>query len=136
MLRALEDSGLDLEDWLELLGEMPDPGISGARPRRREAYARYARVGAENGRLAGEVIVFTGFLSVHRGEAASLAAAAGCAVADSVTKKTTILVVGDQDLRLTKGQEKSGKHRRAEELMSQGGALRIVRESDFRMMIE
>ena len=99
-------------------------------------YARYSRVGAENGRLAGEVIVFTGFLSVHRGEAASLAAAAGCAVADSVTKKTTILIVGDQDLRLTKGQEKSAKHRRAEELIAQGGALRIVRESDFRIMIE
>src|SRR4051794_6124806 len=107
MLRALEDSGLDLEDWLELLGETPDPGVSDARPRRTEAYARYARVGAENGRLAGEVIVFTGFLSVHREEAASLAAAAGCAVADSITKKTTILVVCDQDLRLTKGQEKS-----------------------------
>src|SRR5258708_6137143 len=47
MLRALEDSGLELEDWLELLGQTPDPGVSGARPRRREAYARYSRVGAE-----------------------------------------------------------------------------------------
>lgn len=140
MLQALEDSGLDLEDWLMILGDTPDHAVRASRPplspRRSEAFARYARVGAENGRLAGEVIAFTGYLSMHRGEAASLAAAAGCTVADSVTRQTTILVVGDQDLRLTRGQEKSTKHRKAEGLIAQGGLLRIVRESDFRIMIE
>jgi DNA polymerase III subunit epsilon len=135
MVRAMEDSGLDLEDWLDLLGETSDPDVRQIRSRRKEAFVRYARVGSENSRLAGEVIVFTGFLSMHRGEAASLAAAAGCTVADSVTKKTTILVVGDQDLRLTNGQEKSSKHRRAEQLIGKGSSVRIVRESDFMLMV-
>lgn len=122
--------------WLDLLGETPDPDVRGTRSRRTEAFARYARVGAENGRLAGEVIAFTGFLSMHRRDAASLAAAVGRTVTDSVTKKMTILVVGDQDLRLTNNQEKSAKHRRAaEELIAQGGSVRIVRESDFLLMV-
>jgi len=54
---------------------------------------------------------------------------------DGVTKKTTILVVGDQDLRLTRGQAKSSKHRKAEALIASGGAIRIVGESDFMLMV-
>ena len=54
--------------------------------------------------------------------------------ADSVTKKTTILVVGDQDLRLTKGQEKSSKHRKCEQLIAAGQTIKIVRETDFTSM--
>jgi DNA polymerase-3 subunit epsilon len=50
---------------------------------------------------------------------------------DGITKKTTILVVGDQDLRFTRGHEKSSKHRKAEALITSGAAIRIVGESDF-----
>ncbi|MGF6312038.1 MULTISPECIES: hypothetical protein [unclassified Bradyrhizobium] len=69
-------------------------------------------------------------------QAAQMAAVAGCKVADSVSKNITILVVGDQDLRLAKGQEKSSKHRKAEAMIADGVAIRIVRESDFLMMVE
>ena len=62
-------------------------------------------------------------------------ALAGCDVADSVTKKTTILVVGDQDLRYTRGQEKSTKHRKAEHMIAKGAPIRIVGESDFLLMV-
>jgi DNA polymerase-3 subunit epsilon len=87
------------------------------------------------GPLVGETVVFTGALQIPRGEAASQAADAGCDVADSVTKKTTILVVGDQDLRLTRGQEKSSKHRKAEKMISEGSQMRIIGESDFMLLI-
>ena len=66
------------------------------------------------------MLVFTGALSIPRHEAADAAAAAGCRVDDSVTKHTTLLVVGDQDLRVLNGHEKSSKHRKAEMLIAKG----------------
>ena len=66
--------------------------------------------------------------------AASQASVAGADVADSVSKRTTILVVGDQDIRFTKGEKKSTKHRRAEELIARGCSIKIIGESDFMLM--
>ena len=93
------------------------------------------RAGNLDGPLAGEVVVFTGALSIPRREAADLAAAAGCDVAGSVGKAVTLLVVGDQDVRKLGGHEKSSKHRKAESLIQRGQALRILRESDFRALV-
>ncbi|MEA2880611.1 MAG: polymerase subunit epsilon [Hyphomicrobiales bacterium] len=91
--------------------------------------------GEEGGPLAGEVIVFTGRLAMPRRETALLAARAGIDVADSVTNDTTLLVVGDQDLRRLDGHDKSTKHRKAEQLMGQGATLRILGESDFNLLL-
>ena len=135
LLRAIADSGETLQHWVDEIGY---ESTETASPRRlKPSFAtRVARAGVGSGPLFGETIVFTGRLQIPRGEAATSAAQAGCNVADSVTRKTTILVVGDQDLRLTKGQEKSSKHRKAEELIGSGvAAIRIVRESDFLQMV-
>ena len=64
--------------------------------------------------------------------AAVLAAAIGCRVGSGVTKKTTMLVVGDQGLKRLAGHDKSTNHRKAEELIEQGIPIRILKESDFR----
>ena len=53
-----------------------------------------------NGALAGTRIVFTGELSIPRGVAEAKAAALGCQSSSSVSRKTGILVVGEQDLSL------------------------------------
>jgi len=66
-----------------------------------------------------------------RAEAADAASAAGCEVDSGVTSRTTLLVVGDQDIRRLAGHEKSSKHRKAEELISEGQKIRIIGESDF-----
>ncbi|MCA1510222.1 exonuclease domain-containing protein [Bradyrhizobium sp. NBAIM01] len=124
MLRAMQDTGLNLVQWIERV-ERPIE----------DDQQKIARPGSGSGPLAGEIIVFTGKLDVKREEAARLAAEAGCEVTESVSQRVTILVVGDQDLRLTKGQEKSTKHRKAEELISQGASLRIVGEADFMRMV-
>jgi DNA polymerase-3 subunit epsilon len=58
-----------------------------------------------------------------RAKAAQEATLAGCDVADSLTKKTTILIVGDQGMRLTRGQEKSSKHRKAETMIANGAFI-------------
>lgn len=91
--------------------------------------------GAPDGPLAGQTAVFTGALSISRTEAATLASGAGMTVTANVTKKTTVLIVGDQDLTLLAGHEKSSKHRRAEELAASGQPIKIIGESEFRSLI-
>lgn len=120
LLRAISETGLGLEEWLVRV-ELPIG----------EADYGHRRDGNPEGELFGEVLVFTGSLSVPRHEAADLAAAAGCRVNDSVTKHTTMLVVGDQDLRMLAGHEKSSKHMKAEQLIAKGQQIRILGESDF-----
>ncbi len=81
-------------------------------------------------------MVFTGELSIPRDEAADAASAAGCKVATSVTKHTTLLVVGDQDVRKLAGYETSSKYRKAEELIGHGQNIRIISEADFQRIVE
>ena len=76
---------------------------------------RLTREGNAEGPLFGEVVVFTGALSMPRRKAADAAADAGCEVAGGVTKKTTLLIVGDQDVTKLAGHSKSSKHRKAED---------------------
>lgn len=91
--------------------------------------------GSPEGPLSGENMVFTGSLFLTRAEAAKLAAEMGCNVSNSVTKKTTILIVGSQDNFKLNGYKKSSKHRKAEELLLKGVDLKIMSEDDFRNLI-
>jgi DNA polymerase-3 subunit epsilon len=77
------------------------------------------------------MIVFTGALQLARREAADMAAAAGGDVLPGVTKHTTMLVVGDQDISKLNGHDKSSKHMKAEKLITSGQQIRIIGESDF-----
>lgn len=125
LVRAIKESGMALDDLL-----------AGSLHGLKAESAKITRQGNLDGKLIGEVAVFTGALSMPRKEAADLAALAGCEVEASVTKQTTLLIVGDQDVtRLSPGQEKSSKHLKAEALIAKGQALRVLRESDFRALI-
>jgi DNA polymerase III subunit epsilon len=121
LLRAIEETGFDLAHWIERCRKGVGPA-SGA-PIRRE--------GDGDGPLVGESIVFTGALQMPRREAADFAHGSGAAVEPGVTKHTTMLVVGDQDIDKLAGHEKSSKHRRAEQLIAKGQPIRIVGEADF-----
>ena len=122
LLRAMLDTGLDLEGWLARVRQGIDP-------------SKGKREGNPDGPLAGEVVAFTGALSMPRREAADMAAEAGCDVGPGVTKKTTLVVVGQQDVRKLHGHEKSSKHRKADKLISEGLPIRIVGEDDFRRLV-
>lgn len=122
LLAATRKTGLSVEDWLQRVERPIHPQAD------RESCARE---GTPDGELFGEVMVFTGALIMPRREAADLAAAAGSRVDDNVTKRTTILVVGDQDVSKLAGHDKSSKHRKAEDLILRGHAVRILRETDF-----
>jgi DNA polymerase-3 subunit epsilon len=128
LLAALRESQLDLEQWRRRVNQPIDPEHS-------SSDAAIQREGNPEGDLYGEVLVFTGTLEVPRNEAADLAASVGCQVAQGVTKKTTILVVGDQDVTKLAGHDKSSKHRKAEQLVAEGHRIRIIRESDFKAFV-
>jgi DNA polymerase-3 subunit epsilon len=124
LLHALMVSGKSIQDWLTLAYRKPSDN------------QKFAQAGNVEGPLYGETIVFTGSLSLTRFEAAKTAADAGCNVADGVNKHTTLLVVGNQDIRRLAGSEKSAKHRKAEELIQQGKSIRIICEKDFLKLIK
>jgi|SRR5690554_4411567 len=127
-LAAIKHSGISIDDWVTQAS------------RRTSSYKRQYNPEAKpdanpDGSLFGEVIAFTGALEIPRKEAAAMAAELGCTVGSSVTKKTTLLVVGDQDLARLAGKEKSAKHLKAEELITSGQAIRILKESDFAQLL-
>lgn len=93
------------------------------------------RDGDPEGPLFGEVLVFTGSLSLPRRTAADMAAKVGCQVAPSVTTSTSILVVGNQDIKKLSGKDKSSKHLKAEELIKKGVRIQIIKEDDFIKMV-
>ena len=126
LVRAMRDTGLGVQDWLKRVREPIDPSISRSGN----------RAGNPDGPLVGEVVVFTGALSMPRGTAANLAASAGCDVATSVRRQPTVVVVGDSDLRRLAGNEKSAKLRKAETLISKGQAIRILGESGFCALVD
>ncbi len=117
--KAMEQSGLDIVGWLKRAAQP----IGGSAP--------ITRDGDPEGPLHGETVVFTGKLCVPRREAAEVAARLGCSVANSVTKKTTILVVGDQDARRLNGSEKSSKHQKTEAMIAAGARIRVIDETGF-----
>ena len=128
LLAAIEKTGLDITAWLKRVNQPIDPAnVSSG--------AAIKRDGNPEGELYGEVLVFTGALEIPRREAADLAASIGCTVATGVTKKTTLLVVGDQDISKLAGKEKSSKHIKAEKLIQKGQRIRIIKESDFKELV-
>jgi len=129
LLEAIKASNLNVSDWK----------VKASKPINIESSSSKSdtnRNGNPQGLLYGEVIVFTGALIISRQEAANIAINIGCQVASNVTKKTTLLVVGDQDLSKLSGKQKSSKHIKAEKLISKGQNIRILQESDFQELVK
>lgn len=123
LLAAFQQSKTDLDGWMLRVNQpISEPVIR--------------RDGNPDGDLFGEVIVFTGVLELPRSEASALAASIGCEVNENVTKHTTILVLGDQESWKLGGYEKSGKHRKAEQLAAKGRPIRIILEADFKALVQ
>ena len=125
MLKACDAESLDIDGWIRRAQNPIHP----------ESSAPIHRAGNPEGPLHGEVLVFTGTLDLTRREAADLASAAGCTVESGVTKTTTLLVVGDQDIRRLAGHDKSAKYRKVEGLIEKGYPIRILRETDFKKLV-
>lgn len=128
LLAASRETGLDLDGWIKRVKQSIDLSKS--------APSSIKRVGNSEGMFSGEVIVFTGQLQMTKQDAADLAANIGCDVGQGVTKKTTLLCVGNQDIEKLAGHSKSSKHRKAEDLIIKGQKIRIIREADFMKMVD
>ena len=135
LMASIESTGLDIVSWLKRVEEpiASRMGTGSSGPWRQPSIKRE---GNPEGELYGEVMVFTGALMIARAEAADLASKVGCSVVTSVSKKTTLLVVGDQDISRLAGKAKSSKHLKAEQLIGAGHSLRILRESDFLELVK
>ena len=128
LIAAAAKTELDVSGWLDRVERPIGTGHASA--------DEVARDGNPEGPLYGEVVVFTGSLQLSRRESAEIAAQIGCQVARDVTTSTTMLVVGDQDVRRLAERTKSSKHRKAESLISKGNAIRIIRETDFQELVK
>jgi len=134
ILAAISHTGIDIEGWLKrAVQPINSKKFGGAKL---NISLKVNLEGNIDGPLYGEVIVFTGSLRMPRIEAAGKAANIGCQVTPNVTRKTTLLVVGNQDIELLAGHNKSTKHRKAEKLIQRGQSIRILKESDFEKLIE
>jgi DNA polymerase-3 subunit epsilon len=79
----------------------------------------------------GQVMVFTGALSLQRREAGAKASAVGATLGESVTKRTTILVIGDQFDGNSVADFNTGKAIKAKKLKADGQSIEIITEKDF-----
>lgn len=121
LLAASEKQGLDVLETLTFVQKKPK--------------ITYTTEGNPDGELYGEMLVFTGTLQYPRKDAAQFAAKLGCSVKYGITKKTTMLVVGDQDLSKLANKKKSTKHLKAEKLISEGQEIKILLEKDFMKLL-
>lgn len=81
--------------------------------------------------MIGETVVFTGTLSQPRSIIAKEAQSLGANVHPGVTKKTTMLVVGIQNMNALKGRKRSSKERKALSWIKKGIDIQIVSEEAF-----
>jgi DNA polymerase III epsilon subunit-like protein len=111
-----EWSGCHLRDLRATVPDEPSPGT----------------VPREDHPLFGRAVAFTGALVISRREAMQAVVDCGGVAMAGVTRKTELLVTGFQDLtKLSQGQSKSAKLRKAQDLLAQGRSIEIIGESDF-----
>jgi len=123
-LQACALTGLSLDEWTVRVNQPVSP--------RTLPYPE----GNPDGRLFGEIVVFTGTLSLTRAEMSDKASLAGCRVDENVTKRTTLVVVGTQDSLRLKGAPYSSTHQKARNNVAKGKMLRIVNEDDFVLLLK
>lgn len=135
VLSAISETGLSINEWLEKIKLPITPGV-----RRNSAdYAadyksRINKEGNPNGEFYGEVIVFSGTFFQPKENLSIIASDKGCKVESGFTSRTTMLVVGTQNPKALKGEEKSSKHKAAENRIANGEDVRILSENDFMSM--
>lgn len=128
-MEAVKKTGLNVDDWIKRV-KKPIKDI-------KELINNKEIEQNPEGELFGEIILFTGTLEIVRSEAQILAAQEGAEIGNSVTKKTTMLVIGEVDkTKLAEGANKTGKMKKAQELISNGQHIKVITEADFFSLIQ
>ena len=128
IIAAMKLSGRSLGDIVRLASKQSNRGSENYK-------SRVSQAGNSSGEWAEETIVFTGDLRMLRNEAANLAASIGFNVSDSVTRKTTFLVVGGVNSADDFSGVSSSKIKKAELLLAAGQKINIITETEFREIL-
>ena len=126
----LSESGEGLEWWRRRIRQPITPRATGS------TSGKIKSKPTGQGVLSGEVVVFTGALSLPRRELTEKAAAAGAEIVGSITKKVTVLVVGIQDPSKAVAGDKSSKQVKAEEALKKGQEITFLDEDAFLSLLE
>lgn len=94
------------------------------------------REGEGAGPLSGQSVVMTGGFAVGKEALADAVAARGGEVRASISRKTTLLVLGVQDPATFAGKAKSSKHLEAEALLASGHPIEIISEAQLLARLE
>ena len=106
-------------------------GSSGCSVRAKDIVGDNDKINPDN-YFYGKAVCFTGAFSFStRKELQQYIADVGGTPLDGVTKKTDILVVGQQDFRIVGDSGMSSKQRKALDLLGKGQEIEILSEKDF-----
>lgn len=142
-LKAFELSGvLTVDDFPEKLkttiGQLYDGGYRPSETKRIYEYRNPALIVGDPSKhkpasiFYGRSIVFTGALSsMIRARAQQIIADIGGINANTVTKETDFLIVGQQDFRFVGEDGMSNKQEKAQKLLEKGATIEVISESDF-----
>lgn len=131
VVRAMQEGGGTIEEWLN---HRPPASRAGeARAFDRAPSPR--RAALCTGPLTGHVVAMTGMLSAPKDQIADAIQAAGGAVSVTVTKKTTLLVVGSHAAWGLPPGHRSGKQAKAEAAAAAGQPIRVIDEAQLRAMM-
>lgn len=123
VLAACRETGRTVADWIALRDSKSrsSPQQTGATSAPSSPTIRRIAPNA----LTGERVVFTGNAGVRRIDLIAMAVSAGGQFERDVTERTTMLVVGDNQGRISR------KQRKAEELRNIGQPLRVLTPDEF-----
>jgi len=132
VVRAMREGGGTIEDWLN---HRPPPSRPAASARAFDRAPSPRRLAVCEGPLSGQVVSMTGELSISRDAMADLIQAAGGAVSVTVTRKTTLLVVGVHEGWGLPRNHRSGKQVKAEAAAAAGQSIRVIDERELRALM-
>lgn len=140
--RGLNDCVISANCYLKMVedSERFSEAVSTLQKKKEQFHAKsiVAAEGLQNpdSPLYNRVCVFTGTLEhFTRSEAAQLVSNIGGICEDNITKRTNILILGNNDYCKSIKDGKSNKQKKAEKLISEGADLMIIPESIFLDML-
>jgi len=131
VVRAMQEGGGTIEDWLN--HRPPPRRTTEARAFDRAPSPR--RPAVCDGPLSGHVVAMTGTLSMSKDQIADAIQAAGGSVSVTVTRKTTLLVVGSHEGWGLPRDHRSGKQVKAEAAAAGGQDIRVIDERELRSLM-
>jgi DNA polymerase-3 subunit epsilon len=129
LLTVMRESGKSVDDCLTPARSIP--------ARKKTLPVRTSQITPLPNALNGEVVLFTGKLSLTRDECKELAKQAGASIAATFTQSVTVVVLGVQDRSRTGGRNgKSQTEQRTEDALMSGRSITCLDEAAFVGLLE